>query len=174
MQNTSARARFSRREGLAYAQITAFVLFLIAVAVIVIFIALPRPEWVNLGTTEELANEVPTRRALTLSDGTNLVVWVVHTDNQLYVFNADMPFGTQCRFEWQPVTGRFEDPCLGAKFTLTREFIDRYTAFAGRTVRNLDRYDADIRGDHLYIDARQLIRGEPFVARALTPGALVR
>ncbi len=159
----------TRREALGYAQIASLLVLFAAVALIALFLAMPPAVWVDLGPIEQLPREGPTPRVFTLSDGTNVSVWVVRDRSGWLVFDGTTPFGTHCQYQWQPVTGRFEDPCSGAKFSITGEFLDMYDAFAGQIVQNLDRYAVKVEDGDLFMNAHQLMREEPFVARALTP-----
>ncbi len=159
----------TRREGLGCAWGVSVIVLLAAFALMGAFLVMPPAVWVDLGATDQLSREEPTPRAFTLSDGTNVSAWVVYSRGQWLVFDGTTPLGTHCRYQWQPVTGRFEDPCSGAKFSTTGEFLDMSDAFAGQTVRNLDRYATKVEDGELMMNAHQLIQAEPFVARALTP-----
>ncbi len=154
----------TRREVLGYAQVGAFVLLLVVLGVILIWFALGQSESIDLGRTDEFQIETPVSRVVTLRDKSTLSVWVVHTQNQWFVFDGRVPFGSHYPYQWQPVTQRFEDPLSGAKFSLTGEFLDPYHGFAGKTVQDLDRYPPAIRNGHLLIDPNRVIHTPPFVA----------
>ncbi len=162
-------AGLTRREGLGCAWGVTVVVLLAAFALMGWFLVTPPAVWVDLGATDQLPREEPVPRAFTLSDGMNVSVWVVYSRGQWVVFDGTTPLGTHCRYQWEPVTGRFEDPCSGAKFSITGEFLDAYAAFAGQTVRNLDRYATKVEDGELMMNAHQLIPAESFIARALTP-----
>ncbi len=105
-----------------------------ATAAISLWAILPRPEWFDLGKTEELAQEAPTKHVFTLRDGKFLTVWLVHTPEKWLAFDGLMPFSTfgnaggRCLYEWQAVTQLFEDPCSGAKFSIRGEFVNKKEA----------------------------------------------
>ncbi len=168
------RHPLARREVLGYAQVAAVLLLFFAFAGISLSAILPKPEWIDLGTTQELAYESPTKHVFTLRDGQVLTVWLVHTPEKWLAFDALMPFttfgysGSRCLYEWEPVTQLFEDPCSGAKFSSVGEFVNKYDAFVGRTVQNLDQYMVSLRNNHVFIDASHVIHAEPFVLTALT------
>jgi len=172
MQST-VRKPLTRREMLGYAQILAGLSLLIAFAAVVVQSVIPRPEWIDLGTVTELQSDVPITRVITRYDGASLSVWIVHVDNKWLVFDGHVPFGARCNYQWQTITGRFEDPCSGARFARTGEYLDIYTYLRGTQVQNLDQYVASIRDNHISIDASQLIHAEPFTARAPTPECCV-
>ncbi len=168
MQDTF-RNPLTRREFLSYAQLLVGLLLLVAFAAVIIQFVTPRPEWVDLGSIDELQSDVPMARTITRGDGTGLFVWVVHADGKWFAFDAHVPFGSRCRYQWQPVVGRFEDPCSGARFARTGEYLDIYTHLRGTAVQNLDQYVVNIRDQHVSVDASWLIRAEPFIACAPTP-----
>jgi hypothetical protein len=154
----------TRREFLGCAQIGAFALLLIAFGIILIQFVLGRPKWIDLSSLDELRGKEPVSRTITLKDGSSLSVWVVYAQDRWLVFDARVPFGQGCFVQWRPETGRFEDPCSAAKFSLSGEFVDPYHGFAGKTVQDLDRYPASVRDGHLYIDRNYVIHASPFVA----------
>lgn len=80
-------------------RIAALVLLLTAIALTIIVMSLQRPELVDLRTTDQLAVDQPTRRAMNLYDGTLLNVRLVYTGGKSHTINAGTPFGTHCSFE---------------------------------------------------------------------------
>lgn len=166
---TTVKTPVTRREMLGYAQVTIFILLLILVAVILFQVMVLQPEWIDLGTIDQLKQETPTQHTAILRDRTTLSVWVVYTPDKWLVFDGRTPMGpdttftSHCLYQWQPVTLRFEDPCSGYKFSLTGEFVDPYSQFAGRRVEDLAQYSPSLRDGHLFVDANRVIHVEPYV-----------
>ncbi len=164
----------TQREMLAYAQVVALVLLIVGVAVMLLQVFFLQPEWIDLGSTGDVKPDQPVSRTFTLRDASTLHVWMVYAQDRWFVFdgytpvaNGDTPVRTECLYQWQPVTGRFEDPCSGMKFSLVGEFVDPYHGFAGKSVQNLNQYPVSIRDGHVFIDANRVIRSEPFTAPGL-------
>ncbi len=172
MQSTVHKP-LTRREMLSYAQILAGLLLLIAFAAVVMRSLIPHPEWIDLGTVTDLQSDVPITRMITRQDGTELVIWVVHTENKWLAFDGRVPFGAHCNYQWQTITARFEDLCSGARFARTGEYLDIYTYLRGTQVQNFDQYVVSIRDNRVYIDASRLNHAKPFTARAPTPECCV-
>lgn len=162
----------TRREALGYAQVGAILVLLIAFGITLIQLLVGPSKWVDLGSIETLLDDIaahqgPVHREI---PSNNLTVWVYYEKGQWLVFDGHVPFGDRgCQYQWQPVTGRFEDPCSGARFSRTGEYLDIYTYLRGTAVQDLDRYPVVVQDNHLLIDVSRLIHAEPFVARALTP-----
>ena len=157
----------SQRELLAYAQIAALLLLLVGGAIILIQVFFLQPEWIDLGTIPEVRGEPPILRVVSRRDMSILHVWVVYARNEWFVFDGLTPFDTECYYAWQVVTGRFEDPCAGAKFSLSGEFVDPYGGFAGKSVQNLNQYPVSLRDGHVFVDANRVIHAQPFIAPGL-------
>ncbi len=174
LETRSALAPTTRREMLAYAQILVFVLLVVGVAVTLLQFFFLQPEWIDFGSMSDVTPDQPVPHTTILRDGSTLHVWVVYVQDQWFIFdgytpvaNGNTPVRTECLYQWQPVSGRFEDPCSGMKFSLTGEFVDPYHGFAGKSVQNLNQYVVSIRDGHVLIDANRVIRSEPFTAPGL-------
>ncbi len=154
----------TRREMLGHVQVGTFALLLVVLGVILIWFAMGQSEWIDLGRTDEFEPDIPTSRVVTLRDKSTLSVWVVHLQDQWFVFAGRVPFESHYPYQWQPVTQRFEDPLSGAKFSRQGEFLDPCHGFAGKTMQDLDPYPPTIRDGHLLIDPHRVIHAPPFVA----------
>lgn len=167
LKNQSVRVPMTRREMLAYAQVAALVLLIVGVAVMLLQVFFLQPQWIDLGSTGDVKPDQPVSHTSTLRDGSTLRVWVVYTRNRWFVFDGHTPVGTDCLYQWEPVTGRFEDPCSGAKFSLTGKFVDPYGGFAGKSVQNLNQYPVSVRDNRVLIDGNRVNHAEPFIAPGL-------
>lgn len=128
---SSASLPLNKREGLFYVLFATVGIWLVVVGGAAVWYAIPygldeHQHPIEIGT---LADFPPsdTPRLILLKEG--LPVWVVRTDEILYIFDAHAPYYdnnpdfNRCLYPWNGATGRFEDPCSGEKWALTGERI---------------------------------------------------
>ncbi len=167
------RTALSRREALSYAFLGALLLLLVIFAIVVFQMLVGRPEWVDLGVTDELQSEIERQQTpllrLVPRGSDRVSIWLYYANGKWLAFDGRVPFGSRCFYEWTPLTRRFEDPCSGARFARTGEYLDIYTYLVGKPVQNLDQYPVEIRGNHLYADISHLLHAEPYYATAPSP-----
>jgi hypothetical protein len=123
----------NRREGLYYVLLATMGVWLVVLGGAAVWYALPygfneRVRPIEIGTLADFPpSETP--RQILLKEG--LPVWVVRTEEALYIFDAHAPYydrhphsiSNRCYYAWNEATGRFEDPCSGEKWALTGERI---------------------------------------------------
>ncbi|MCC7358275.1 MAG: hypothetical protein IT317_02290 [Anaerolineales bacterium] len=123
-----------------------------------LFLTMQRPTAVYVGRLSDF----PPSADPYFVDVDNDMLFVVNTGSQLLVLEprfhtSDDIFN--CDVKWVPTNERFEDPCSGAKFTPTGEWIE--VSYLIKTIdqRGLSRYPVEVRGDELWLTAKVLIPG---------------
>ncbi|MDW8325029.1 MAG: hypothetical protein RMK99_00560 [Anaerolineales bacterium] len=85
-------------------------------------------------------------------------LYLVNTGEEFIVLNPRFTIGNwDCFVAWIPSNKRFEDPCSGAKHTLTGKWIEQglqYFQFRDLPPKDLTRYPLTIRFDELWVDLR--------------------
>jgi hypothetical protein len=157
------------RAGRAVVYVLPVMLLACALAGAVMFYLVQRPKEVRLGRLSayppidqpyqvQLANEV----AFLVNTGSEVLVIDPRFTSSNGVWN--------CLVKWVPTNGRFEDPCSGAKFTLTGEWLDNCCAPPAVDHRGLGHYAVSVSDDQVWVAL-----GPPtpsvLVATACAPGA---
>lgn len=133
----------------------------------------PRSDWHELGTEQELSGTTPTLHFLVAEDGTRINVWLVNVNGTWRAFDGTTPdsFNTHCRYAYQNVTGRFEDPCTGFKYSLSGEYIDESYYLHDLAVQDLGEYTVSVVNDKISVDLSQYHKGRSW--RANSPPTLL-
>src|SRR5574341_1979576 len=155
----------TRREFAYYIFGAASCLMLLLLAGIVLWAALPKPQVFDLGPLESFRSDGPTRKLITLNDGSTLPLWVVHAEEKWSAFRGRIRTGSawNCEYKWVPTNHRFEDPCSGFKWALSGELLTYFDNLPPDWLvglHDLDQYSTTIQGGHLTVDANKIIHGE--------------
>ncbi len=138
-----------------------FALLPISLTIIVGAMIWPRPELITLGAVQDFS-ETPRQFSFNTRDGAGITIWVVQTRRGWRAFDGQVRFGAmKCFFGWQPVTDRFEDPCSGAKFARTGEYLDILAPYPYWLARNLDEYRIFVENGKLIVNVSHRIEGAP-------------
>ena len=149
------------RETLAWVILSLLGVLLIATLAIVLSFARPRVKTTQIGS---LADFPPSERPykVFLPIGTlpseqldsNSWFYIVNTGSELLALDYHAPHPTApCHLLWSESNGRFEDPCSGAKFTLTGGYIE------GLVWGNMDRHPIEVdKSGTIMVDTSSLIK----------------
>jgi hypothetical protein len=143
----------SKREKLFSLEIAALLLALISVIAGALWYAYPRHIYHSIGNVADFPpSQEPYR--IQINDGAH--AWVVNTGSELIIFEEHVPRPSGCAYLWVPMNHNFEDPCIGAHFSLTGELI------YGPAMRDLDRYVYRINDYKIEMQTDQppIIKGE--------------
>lgn len=142
--------RAQLQERLAFLLFGVLILLFVVSAVVSYYFIIPRPQWVNLGSTSQFSAARPTHVAFNPVN-----VWVVNTGEEFVVLHAVPNDISRCRINWDNERQRFADGCRGTKYTHTGVYLD-----GPPSKRGLDRYTVNVdRRDDLYIEISKPILG---------------
>ena len=124
-----------------------------------LFFTTQRPTGVYVG---KLSNFPPSENPYYINVD-NDMLFVVNTGTDLVVLDPRFHSSNDiynCDVKWVPTNGRFEDPCSGAKFAPTGEWLDVWYLTKVMEQRGLSHYPVEVRGDELWLTAKVPIPGE--------------
>lgn len=150
------------REGTGYLFILALTLFAIAAVWMLGRMFQPRGDWHSLAAVSELSIQEPMPFPLDNAEGTPVHVWLVFYDGTWRAYDGVTPtyLEQNCSFAWQPVTGRFEDPCSGAKFDLEGKLISN-PYYPTPLATNLVQYKLELRGEQFWVNLGDKVYPSP-------------
>lgn len=83
-------------------------------------------------------------------------IFLVHDPRAGFLAFYDRDTHSSCRIRWVPETQRFEDPCHGAKYTRTGDYLE------GPAPRGLDRFTVVVTNDGIVeVDVSKFLMGTP-------------
>lgn len=149
---TNVPASKSNRREIVFYLFVVFVLLALGMGIASLYrFAMPLPNLMQIGS---LSDYPPSAEPHAFNSG-NQQLWIVHADNELLVFDSRTTHHTRrCRVLWLAATQRFEDPCLGTKFTLDGTYVE------GPAPRNLDYYPYKIENGAIWVDLTEPVPGE--------------
>lgn len=123
----------------------------------------PKGDWHTLSAVQQLAQDVPSHHYFITRDDSRVNIWLTWHEGQWHAFDGFTPtvFRQNCAYFWQEVTGRFEDPCSGAKFRTDGTYIDQPEFFPRPLATDLVQYRLEQRGDQLWVNLDDKIRPAP-------------
>jgi len=135
----------------------AFLLLLAALATMVVWVALPRPEVFDLGQLESFRTDGPTPRTVISREGKTIPLWAARDSETWVVFDGS---AGPCHYKyvWVPTNNRFEDPCSGFKWAINGILLT-YVPKPGKASRDLDRYAAFVKDGHLMVNLDKPLPG---------------
>lgn len=121
----------------------------------------PRGDWHQVALVSDFDITHPIPHSLNATDGTPVFVWLVSYQGQWRAYDGTTPtLGTHCRYGWQPVTSRFEDPCTGAKYLPDGSYIVE-GIYPGLQSTDLIQYRVELRDDQLWVNLDDKIKPAP-------------
>ena len=137
---------FRLREALTWVVLSLLGLLLVVVAAILLSFARPKVTTPEIGSLKNFPPaEQPYKVFLAVGSlrserlESSSWIYLVNTGSELVALDYHAPHPTApCHVMWSETNGRFEDPCSGAKFTLTGGYIE------GLVWGNMDRYRVEV------------------------------
>lgn len=142
----------NRREFLAYVFLMALLLFGLLTLAFFAWSVWPRPTYIRVGDATDFPHKMIGPGIYPVSFE-NVRLYLVNTGSEFIAFDRHTPYDRQgCIFMWVSMTGRFEDPCTGAKFAPDGAWL------AGPTSRNLDRFPVKVEDGQIWVNTSKMIK----------------